>query len=213
MEELKNKLNGLIQLNHDRLVRIAINITKNKDKAHSLLHEVVLSMHDKIDTSSEYLSSETDFMKYATRHLKNTDMWQKNNAFNFRKDTNLYTYRPSHEDVDIHDLYTEEAEDETAEQLVYIDAENTSDVTKLFLKDMLSNSIPVEKGLYVNRIRDAVMKLDIEEREMFELFYVRELTCLDIHKHLNNLSPTPIGYHRLLALQKQVRKKILEMIK
>ena len=213
MEETRRRLNELIERNHSRLLAVASNITKNRDKGNNLLHEVVIGLHDKLSTNSAYMETDTDFVKYVTKYIKNTDTWARNNTYNFRKDTTLYTYCPPHDSVDISDWYTEEAEDDSAEALIYIDAENTSDVTKMFLKDMLSNNIPIEKGLMVNKIHDAVKRLDMQEREMFYLFYIRELTCLDIHKHLNNLSQTPIGYHRLLALQKQVRKKILEMIR
>ena len=217
MPNHKQKLDTYVTNHYDYLLQVSTNITsrnRSGDQKHNLLHEVLLMMYEKVKDKNEYLKSEDDFKRYATTYLKQYFTWMKNNKHNFKKDNNIFTYQPSYEDINVSNFYIEELEDNNAEKLIYIEAENVNDVTKLFLKDLQSNHISIDKGLMVNKIKDVAKQiLDLAEYNLFDLYYLQEMDCLSIYKELKRTNNKPMAYLNILKKQKQIRKKIQENLK
>lgn len=221
----KEKLDKLITKHYDYFLDISNNITRRlkKDK-YDLLHEVFASLYTKLETSNEYLKSDTDFRKYVNRCLGQLFHWKKNERYAHQKDNNLFTWQPYNCPIDLGDkTFTGELDrddfdlkpeyvDRQSEQLIYLNAENTNQITKLFLEDMFLNDIPIEKGLMVNKIKDAAKTLDLLEYQIFDMYYLQELSCADIHKEMNKHKKRTMGYHYILNLKKQVQKKIINQL-
>lgn len=213
----KNLLDKYVGLHYDRLLEVSHNITrrfhKNGDNKHNLLHEVLLVLYEKIDEKNEFLKSDVDFIKYATATLKHYFNYMKNKKHDRKKDNCLFTFAPAYDEVAVDEFYHENREDLNADQMIYIDAENVDDATKLFLKDMKLNDIPIEKGIMVNRIKEIGLSLFGEEREVFDLYYLQEIDCLRIYNELKRTNTTSPTYARILSIQKEVRRKIISQLR
>ena len=217
MPNYKQKLDKYVNSHYDYLLGVSSNITaRNRfgDQNQNLLHEVLLLMYEKVKLKNEYLDNDDTFKKYTTTYLKQYFTWTKFNKHNQRKDNNIFTYRPSPEDVDISNFYLEEIADDNSERLIYIEAENVNDITKLFLKDLEANHINIEQGLMVNKIKDVAKQiLDPAEYNLFDLYYLQEMDCLAIYKELKRTNNKPMAYLNILKKQKQIRKKLQDNLK
>ena len=73
MTTFKEQLDLHINNNYDYLLKIASNITQRQKKAdqkYNLLHEVFISLYDRIEKHNEYVKSDLDFKRYVTKYLK-----------------------------------------------------------------------------------------------------------------------------------------------
>lgn len=225
----KQLLDQLITKHYQYLLGVAINITRRSNKTdleYNLLHEVVITLYKRLDEHNEFLKTDLDFKKYVTKCLKQFFDWQKNMRHYNKKDNALFSWEPyecnmvnqaeregnNYHDGDVRYLTPKNEIDNKAEELIYLNAENTNHITKLFLEDMLLNDIPIEKGLMVNKIKDVAKTLDLLEYQIFDMYYLQELSCLEIHAEMNKHKKRSMGYHYILNLQKQVKQKIIDKL-
>lgn len=226
-------LNDYFSKHYQYLLSIAKQITYRHVKCnrnefkHNLLHEVYLSMASRISKHSkhsEFLKSETDFKKYTTHYLKQFFVWQRNLRFINKKDNALFTYEQPYDDAIVHvglsrDRNDEivdkpnELTDEKAEQLIYLNAENTDDITKMFLTDLILNDIDIEKGMMVNKIKSVAKTLDLIEYQIFDMYFLQELSCLDIYNELKSTNKNYMSYLSIRKKQKEVKQKIIDKLK
>lgn len=201
--------------NYNHLLSVSTNITsrnKKVDQKFNLLHEVYVSVYNRLDNHYVFLKSETDFVKYFTRYLKQYYEWSKQVKHRDKKDNTLFTYQPTEDEVKLSDFYDQV--DDKAEQIVYIEAENTNTITKLFLKDMLLNDIPLDKGFLVNKIKDVAKNfLDAIDYQIFDLYYLQEMNCREIYTEFKKENDQCLGYKDILARHKTVKNKIIENLK
>lgn len=217
----KEKLDEYLKTNYDYLLNVAHNITSRQrkcDQKYNLLHEVILNMYDRLENHYDFLNSDLDFKRYTAKYLKQYYIWERNKKHTRKKDNHIFTYQPSYDELNTSNFYLEELSDTNdsidniTEQLIYLNAENTNEVTKLFLTDMLSNGIPIEKGMMVNRIKDVAKSLDLMEYQIFDMYYLQELNCLEIFKEMRQHNPQSMSYLNLLAKQKEVKQKIINKL-
>jgi hypothetical protein len=212
----KQKLDLLLSTHYLYLLNVSANITsrqRSTDQKYNLLHEVILSLYGRLNDHCEYLSSDTDFKKYTTKYLKQFYTWSKNIKHNTKKDNALFTFQPTSEELATHNFYIDEMSDNNIEALIYLEAENVNKQTKMFLKDLLSNDIPIDKGLMVNKIKHAASTLSLSDRQIFDMYYLQDLNCLDIYLELKRTNTKPIGYHSILKRQKSVKQQIIDLLK
>jgi hypothetical protein len=214
----KERLDTLITENYQYLLQVSNNITtrqRNVDQKYNLLHEVILQLYDKIDRQNEFLKSKDDFRAYVTKYLKQFYTFQKNTKYTRKKDNNLFTYEPSFEDDNNQSkFYLEEKCDTKVEDIIYIEAENTNDITKLFLKDLILNDISIDVAMMVNKIKSVAKNvLTFEENLVFDLYYIQEFNCLEIYNELKRTNKKTMAYLKILKIQKRVKTKIKENLK
>jgi len=217
--------------NYSRFLEISKNITRryknNTILRDNLLHDVYLSIYNRLDKHYEMLQTELDFIKYTTKYLKQFFIWQRNLKQINRKDNSLFTYEGTYTETqnqigshknknyEILDIETigNGITDNKAEKLIYLQAENTDDITKLFLEDLISNDIDIEKGLMVNKIKHVAKSLSLDEYQIFDMYYLQELNCLEIYNELKRTNTNYMSYLKIRTKQKEVRKKIIEKLK
>lgn len=216
MSDNKKRLDSLVNQHYTTLLSLSSIVTRRsvnkRELRHNLLHDVLVKMYETVETSNKYLSTEEDFLRYAKGMMNRQFTWARNKKHGRKKDNSLFTYQQSSDECNVSALYQENITDKSHEQL-YIDCENVDDMTKLFLKDMLLNDIPVEKGIMVNRILDIGNTLEGVEREIFELYFVQEINCLEIYKELKRTNTEHMSYAKILSIQKDIKRKIIEHLK
>lgn len=215
---LKESLDTLLNKNYQYLLTVSNNITRRQkkvDQKYNLLHEVIIQLYDKIESSNEYLKSDADFLAYTTKYLKQFYQFKKNARYNRKKDNVLFTYEPSYEDdTNESKFYLEKEVDDKAEELIYLEAENTSYITKIFLKDLVLNDISINTGMMVNKIKEVAKQvLTFEEKLIFEYYYINELNCLQIYNELKRTNKKTMAYLKILKLQKRAKQKIVDNLK
>ena len=225
-------MDKLITDNYDYLLTISKNITKryknmDKDIAYTLLHSCIETVYNTIDTSNEFLSDTISFRKYLTRYIKNSFEWKKQKCYSRKTDNDIFTYNDLHlvdnNDKDESSNYKNDkfntynqyvdalTSDPLTEQLIMLNAENVDDITKLYLKDLIVNDIPINRGLQYQSILDIAKSLDPLTYELFYLVYMEGKKVSAIHRELNKkLLNDPIEYKVLLQLVKEMKIKINE---
>lgn len=214
-------MDSYINKNYSRLLQVSHNIvmshtplykikqTDNRD--YTLLHEVFTQIYEKLLIKNSFLNSEDEFVRYVTTYLKNFHTFMKNRRYNNKKDNCLFTYYPTWDESGGNEV-RENCYPDNSHEMIYIDSENIDDITKLFLKDLASNGITVEKGLLVNKIKDIGKSFHGVEREMFDLYFMQDLSCRRIYNELRRTNMKTMTYRDLLALQKNVKNKIINKL-
>ena len=207
----KEKLDSYLMNNYNKLLKVSYNVTNrlNGRIKYDLLHEIIISMYERLDRHNEYLKSNDDFVRYSTNYIKQFYEWQKSTRFNCKKDNKLFTYIPNEDELNINNYYY--ITDTNSEQLIYINSENTNIITKLFLKDMLLNDIQIDRAIMVNNIISASKQLNEFEKEIFDLYFLQDMNCRKIYGLIKDIKP--VTYQNILDLKNLVHTKILDKLK
>lgn len=202
---------------------------QDPDIQYTLVHTVVCILSKKIEVSNSFLSDDTSFRKYMLRYMQQHVTWQFIRAHNEHKDNDMFTARlmdvvgpdfswdqnpdwVSNEEYALSRL-REEKEDEYVSDLIVLDSENVNDITKLYLKDLIVNDIPIDKGLMYSKIMGIVRSLSPVEQELFNLHLIQELTVMKIYRTIKSkVDYDSISYQKLLQMVKDLKSKIKNML-
>lgn len=222
-------MDKLVTDNYDYLLSTASNITRKigsgTDLKYNLLHSVIEIIYNKIETHNTFLSDTDSFRKYLNKFMKQHFVWEYQRSKDDRlknKDNELFTNRANFVDINCNANWDiEQSEyldnilsDEKEHDLIILQAENVNDITKLYLKDLLVNDIPIERGLMYSSILNTIKELTPVEQELFNLHFVQELSVAQIYNQLKSKTDKrPIGYNTLRQMVKELRIKIIELIK
>ena len=134
-------------------------------------------------------------------------------------DNDLFSFRVSdtilvHSDIEGNKIIEKESPDEVGHELIYLQCENVNDITKLYLKDLIINDISIERGLMYSYVMNTIKLLTPVEQELFNLYFEQELTVKKIYNIIKpKLDKDPITYKMLLQMVKDLRIKIIELLK
>lgn len=216
---MKIKLDALINLHYNYLLNLSNKITqkhksKDPDIKYTLLHECITKVYDTIETKYSFTDDDTSFKKYMNKFMNQHYHWQRSRIRDTCRDNDLFTFR----DVDFNNDDNEYEQKEISDlnesnDLILLNAENVNDITKLYLKDLIVNDIPIERGLMYSRIDEIVKTFNYEEQELFNLFFIQEIKVLEVYKKLRNkLKKQTIGYNDLLKKKKNLKEKIKKQL-
>lgn len=207
--------------NYNYLLKIADNISKRSqfkeiDMKYTLLHTCIEKIYTNLDTINTFLTDTDSFRKYLTKFMSQHFKWQKSRCFNDinHKDNELFTFRKEVIDINTNndnvDDYIDNIEpDEHAHELMILDAENVNEITKMYLKDLLLNDIPIDRGLKYTEIFNILKHFTPVEKELFNLYFIQELPVSKIHKVIvSHVDYDPIRYKELLKMIKNLKIKI-----
>ncbi len=241
----KQRLDYLINKNYKHLFDVATNITKrhgtDSTLKYNLFHECYVLWATNIEVSNFYLETDLDFIRYCTKFLKQFYTWKKKDVIRKRRDNALFTFRANQTPEQIkkntnipdelkHNEYRAVIiQDETAQENIYLQSESINEITKLFLYDLISNDISIERGMIIHKMANHLKSVAKDiltefEYDIFDLYFLQEMDCLEISKlykmenttfkelmtKRKHITPT---YQKILTTQKIVKQKILDNTK
>lgn len=215
----KTKLDLLIDKHYQYLLEVAGGVCIKKSSTNNrikfdLLHDSIIDIYDRLNSSNTFLKSDNDFLNYMKKYLKQKYFYERSMSHNRQRDYPLFSYTPINNPDTINFMIDNKGINKQEEQLIILEAENTNEETKDFLRDIIYNDLTIERGLqfisvmqlYDNRI------LSDRERYLFHSIFLDKQTPYQIYKESNTINKKSTEYYALLAEVKQLKEKIKNII-
>jgi hypothetical protein len=212
----KQLLDSYVEKNYQHLMDISSGCCstlyyRRREASTELLHHCLVEIYENLEKKNSFCRSEVDFLKYIKTYMKLKLRWERSMSWSRKRDFTLQTYRPHTGDG--HDALVL-CNIPVSEETIYLDAENTDDNTKDFLRDLMLNNISVERGLQfyeLVRVMEGNL-LTTAEKEIFHNHFLDGRSGRKIFHDRQMAGDSTKNYKDTLKEIESLRKKIVRLL-
>lgn len=187
-EQLRISLDRMFSVVYDRILD-RVNFVKGREEKQELLSFTILDLYERSPKGLEKsLRSEKDFINFFCGCMFNNYKWQKHKPN--KKDQHLTLFQEtdsgdSDEENSHHDPYNNDHE------FIYLEAENTDEKTKDYIKDLLNQDLPYDKIQKLFRLPEIIAKLSPSDKIFYQMSFVEGMSSREISKKLSEKIKIP----------------------